>query len=62
MTAPILKPDPDAIRNASAILARGGLVAMPTETVYGLAADAASPAAVAARRLSPAASRASGHK
>ena len=47
MTAPILKPDPDAIRNASAILARGGLVAMPTETVYGLAADAASPAAVA---------------
>ena len=32
---------------AVAALARGALVAMPTETVYGLAADATSPAAVA---------------
>lgn len=29
------------------VLAEGGLVAMPTETVYGLAADASQPAAVA---------------
>lgn len=33
---------------AAAILRRGGLVAIPTETVYGLAADATNPAAVAA--------------
>ena len=32
---------------AATALARGGLVAMPTETVYGLAADATSAAAVA---------------
>jgi L-threonylcarbamoyladenylate synthase len=32
---------------AVAALARGSLVAMPTETVYGLAADATNPAAVA---------------
>jgi L-threonylcarbamoyladenylate synthase len=36
----------DVERAAAAILA-GGLVAMPTETVYGLAADATDPAAVA---------------
>jgi L-threonylcarbamoyladenylate synthase len=35
------------VRNAVAILRRGGLVAFPTETVYGLGADAANPAAVA---------------
>ncbi len=33
---------------AAAALARGGLVLMPTETVYGLAADAANPSAIAA--------------
>ena len=32
---------------ACALLAEGGLVAVPTETVYGLAADATNPAAVA---------------
>lgn len=32
---------------AAAVLRRGGLVAIPTETVYGLAADAANPEAVA---------------
>ncbi len=47
MTAPVLLPDPDTIRNATAILSRGGLVAMPTETVYGLAGDATNPKAVA---------------
>jgi len=31
---------------AVAVLRRGGLVAFPTETVYGLGADAANPAAV----------------
>jgi len=33
---------------AAEALARGGLVILPTETVYGLAADASNPAAVAA--------------
>ena len=36
------------IERAGAILRRGGLVGMPTETVYGLAADATSDRAVAA--------------
>jgi L-threonylcarbamoyladenylate synthase len=31
-------PDPSAIAEAAAVLARGGLVAFPTETVYGLGA------------------------
>jgi L-threonylcarbamoyladenylate synthase len=42
-----LSPDDAGIRAAAAIIRAGGLVAMPTETVYGLAADATSPAAVA---------------
>ena len=40
--------DPDAIARAVVVLKRGGLVAMPTETVYGLAADAGNEAAVRA--------------
>lgn len=40
--------DAAAIARAAAILRDGGLVAVPTETVYGLAARADSPAAVAA--------------
>jgi L-threonylcarbamoyladenylate synthase len=40
--------DPAQLAEAVAVLARGGLVAVPTETVYGLAADATDPAAVAA--------------
>lgn len=48
MSAPIRPAsDPDAIADAADILRRGGLVAMPTETVYGLAADAADGEAVA---------------
>ncbi|WP_417484102.1 L-threonylcarbamoyladenylate synthase [Maricaulis salignorans] len=48
MTAPVLPADsPDAIARAAAILREGGLVGMPTETVYGLAADASNAAAVA---------------
>ena len=33
-------PDPEVIREAGGILRAGGLVAFPTETVYGLGADA----------------------
>ena len=47
MTAPVLKPDADAIEKAATCLLEGGLVAMPTETVYGLAGDATNPDAVA---------------
>ncbi|MFQ5563325.1 MAG: L-threonylcarbamoyladenylate synthase [Parvularculaceae bacterium] len=43
----MIMPDARAIGKAAEIITRGGLVAMPTETVYGLAADAASDAAVA---------------
>jgi L-threonylcarbamoyladenylate synthase len=38
----------EAIFNAARILEEGGLVAFPTETVYGLGADAENPQAVAA--------------
>ena len=44
----LVKASPEAIAAAAARLRAGGLVAMPTETVYGLAADATSDAAVAA--------------
>jgi L-threonylcarbamoyladenylate synthase len=37
----------EALRQAAEILRRGGLVALPTETVYGLGANALDPAAVA---------------
>jgi L-threonylcarbamoyladenylate synthase len=40
--------NPQAIAEAAACLRAGGLVAMPTETVYGLAADATDERAVAA--------------
>jgi L-threonylcarbamoyladenylate synthase len=39
--------DTDAVAQAAAVLAAGGLVAFPTETVYGLGADASSDVAVA---------------
>jgi L-threonylcarbamoyladenylate synthase len=39
--------DQAAIADAAAVLEEGGLVAFPTETVYGLGADAENPAAVA---------------
>jgi L-threonylcarbamoyladenylate synthase len=41
-------PDPDALRTAAAVIGAGGLVAFPTETVYGLGANALNPAAVRA--------------
>jgi L-threonylcarbamoyladenylate synthase len=43
----MLKPEMQSqIEAAAAILRKGGVVAIPTETVYGLAADASNPAAV----------------
>ena len=42
-----IEPEEDAIRRAAAVIRRGGLVAFPTETVYGLGADALNPEAVA---------------
>ncbi len=50
---------PDAIEIAAAALAAGQLVAFPTETVYGLGADAGDPAAVTA--VFEAKGRPSGH-
>ena len=40
------QPDPEAIGRAAEILRAGGLVAFPTETVYGLGADATNERAV----------------
>ncbi|HYL97358.1 MAG TPA: L-threonylcarbamoyladenylate synthase [Blastocatellia bacterium] len=39
-------PDPATIRRAASIIKSGGLVAFPTETVYGLGADACNETAV----------------
>lgn len=44
----VLPPDAEGLRQAASLLRAGGLVALPTETVYGLAGDARSDAAVAA--------------
>lgn len=41
-----LSPEAPAIAECATILHQGGLVAIPTETVYGLAANALNPAAV----------------
>ena len=43
----VIKADDAAIEAAARCLAAGGLVAFPTETVYGLGADAGNGAAVA---------------
>ncbi len=48
MTARLLPATPASIAEAAAVLRSGGLVGMPTETVYGLAGLATSDAAVAA--------------
>jgi len=42
-----LTADADGIRRAAAVIRAGGLVAFPTETVYGLGADGTNAAAVA---------------
>jgi L-threonylcarbamoyladenylate synthase len=39
-------PDPAALAEAAGVLKQGGLVAFPTETVYGLGADATNPQAI----------------
>lgn len=44
---PVSGPEDPAISEAAALLLRGGLVAFPTETVYGLGADGLNPGAVA---------------
>ena len=46
-TTRVTEPDTAAITEAARILAGGGLVAFPTETVYGLGADATNGTAVA---------------
>lgn len=42
-----VQPEGDVIRQAAEVIRRGGLVAFPTETVYGLGADALNEVAVA---------------
>ena len=46
-SARTIAADAAGIAEAAAIIHGGGIVAFPTETVYGLAADATSEAAVA---------------
>jgi len=47
LITPILPANEAAVASAARCLAQGGLIAFPTETVYGLGADAANPAAIA---------------
>src|SRR5437763_6263094 len=47
LTTRVVKADRNAIAAAARVLADGGLVAFPTETVYGLGADATNGEAVA---------------
>jgi L-threonylcarbamoyladenylate synthase len=47
MSAKILKPTDDVLKRAASIIREGGLVAFPTETVYGLGANALDALAVA---------------
>ena len=47
LTTQILPAGKAAVASAARCLAAGGLVAFPTETVYGLGADATNPAAIA---------------
>jgi L-threonylcarbamoyladenylate synthase len=46
MPCPILKANPSGIKKAAQIILQGGVVAFPTETFYGLAADARNEAAI----------------
>src|SRR3990167_1602041 len=43
----IVSPTPEALEEAHQLLLAGGLIGLPTETVYGLAADATQDLAVA---------------
>jgi L-threonylcarbamoyladenylate synthase len=40
VTCQILKSDPQGIKKAAQMILKGGIIAFPTETFYGLAADA----------------------
>lgn len=40
------RPDEKVLREAAAVIRDGGLVAFPTETVYGIGADGTNPAAI----------------
>ncbi|NOZ56082.1 MAG: threonylcarbamoyl-AMP synthase [Calditrichaeota bacterium] len=40
------RPDPGVVREAAAVLRSGGVIVYPTETLYGLGADARNPEAV----------------
>lgn len=44
----MLEPTPETLEHAAQVLHAGGLVVLPTETVYGLAADASQQSAVSA--------------
>lgn len=44
---PVSEATPEKIREAADIIKKGGIVSFPTETVYGLGADALNPSAVA---------------
>jgi L-threonylcarbamoyladenylate synthase len=46
MPCPILKSDPRGIKKAAQVILQGGIIAFPTETFYGLAADAGNEAAL----------------
>lgn len=46
LTVSAMEPEDDAVTEAARILDRGGLVAFPTETVYGLGADAFSDSSI----------------
>jgi len=46
MTCPILRSDPRGIKKAAQMVLQGGIIAFPTETFYGLAADALNEAAL----------------
>jgi len=46
MACEVLKSDPRGIKKAAQIILRGGIIAFPTETFYGLAADALNEAAL----------------
>jgi len=50
MPANIVPTSGEAIESAAQLLRQGALVAFPTETVYGLGADAFNPLAVARSR------------
>ena len=41
-----ISPEPSKIKEAADVIKRGGTVAFPTETVYGLGADALNPEAI----------------